>query len=53
MDTVRTAENRLIVYPDEARIVKLIFEEYIKGDVSTLKIAKKLNFMGIPSPNGG
>lgn len=49
----KTAENRLIVYPDEARIVRLIFEEYIKGDVSTLKIAKKLNSMGIPSPNGG
>ena len=49
----KTAENRLIVYPDEARIVRLIFEEYIKGDVSTLKIAKKLNSMGVPSPNGG
>lgn len=49
----KTAENRLVVYPDEARIVKLIFEEYIKGNVSTLQIAKRLNSMEIPSPNGG
>lgn len=49
----KTAENRLVVYSDEARIVKLIFEEYIKGNVSTLQIAKRLNSMGIPSPNGG
>ena len=48
----KTKENRLVVCPEEAQIVRYIYDEYIKGDVSTLKLANRLTGMRIPSPNG-
>lgn len=49
----KTRENRLVIYPPEAQIVKEIFETYVQGNISTVRIAKELNARNLPSPSGG
>lgn len=49
----KTKDNRLKVHPEEASVVRYIYETYIQGDVSTIKIADELTKRQIPSPNGG
>lgn len=49
----KTKENSLVIYPQEAQIVKEIFETYVRGNISTVQIAKELNAKKIPSPSGG
>lgn len=45
-------KKELIINEEEARIVRRIFKEYIKGSGSTV-IAKMFTKEGIPSPSGG
>lgn len=40
------------IVPEEAKIVRQIFDDYLSG-MGRVAIAKKLNHMGIPSPWGG
>lgn len=42
----------LEIEPEEAKVVKMIFEMYAQG-VGSHRIARKLKEMGIPAPNGG
>jgi DNA invertase Pin-like site-specific DNA recombinase len=42
----------LEIDPEEAEVVKMIFELYSQG-VGSHRIARKLNEMGIPAPSGG
>lgn len=42
----------LEIDPEEAEIVKMIFELYAQG-MGSHRIARKLNEMGIPAPSGG
>ena len=46
-----SVDGRLIIKPDEAETVRLIFAEFL-GGLGQTNIAKKLNGMGIPSPEG-
>ena len=45
-------DGKLIVIPDEAKVVKEIFADYLSG-LSTTKIALKLTGQGIPTKRGG
>jgi DNA invertase Pin-like site-specific DNA recombinase len=47
----RTADGSLEIVPEEAEIVRMIFEEYLAGN-GFLLIAKKLNEMGIKTLKG-
>jgi DNA invertase Pin-like site-specific DNA recombinase len=44
--------HELIVIPDEANIVRMIFSDYISG-MGTNAIMRKLNDMGVPAKHGG
>ena len=45
-------DGRLVVVPEEASIVRLIFREYLEG-FGTKTIARHLNEAGIKTPTGG
>lgn len=45
------ADGELVINPDEAAVVRWIFERYLNGD-SLGKIAAGLEQQGIPSPTG-
>ena len=44
--------NKLIINEDEAKIVKLIFEEYAIGNKSMMEIAKNVNSLGTLTKRG-
>lgn len=44
-------EGELVINPDEAAVVRWIFDRYLSGD-SLGKIAAGLKVQGIPSPTG-
>lgn len=43
-------DSRLLINPETAAIVRLIFDWYLKEDLTYYAIAQRLNQMGIPSP---
>ena len=43
-------DNTLEIIPEEAEIVRFIFEQYTKEGLPPGSIAKKLNEMGVPAP---
>jgi hypothetical protein len=43
----------LEIVEDEAGVVRLVFDWYIKEDLTPYQIACRLNGMGIPAPKGG
>ena len=45
-------DGRLVVVPEEAAVVRLIFREYLEG-FGTKTIARHLNAAGIKTPTGG
>lgn len=45
-------ENKLVIEPTEAQIVKLIFEQYAYENISMMKIAKNVNALNIKTKNG-
>ena len=49
----RVVDGSLVVEPNEAKIVRLIFRLYLKPSGSLRGIADRLNGDGIPSPRGG
>ena len=53
-DIVRTSkkDRYLVIKPDEAKIVKMIFDWYTEDLLSHGQIAKKLTLMGIPTMKG-
>lgn len=46
-------KNELEIVEEEAEIVRMIFKWYLNERVGAIKIAKRLNSMGILSPKGG
>jgi len=46
-----SSNGKLVVNPDEAKVVRWIFEQYLTGD-SLGKIAAGLEEQGVPSPTG-
>lgn len=47
----RLEQGRLVVIPEEATVVQMIFEDYLSG-MGRLAIARKLNRMGVPTIRG-
>lgn len=47
-----SVNGKLVIKPDEADAVRMIFTEYL-GGIGRDRIAGKLNEMGIPGPRGG
>ncbi|AUS09617.1 recombinase family protein [Laceyella sacchari] len=45
-------DHTLTINEEQATIVRMIFDWYIHDGLGSLKIAKKLNDMGVPSANG-
>ena len=52
LDDGSVSKGEREIDPDEAAVVKRIFEEYAAG-VATRKIASRLNAEAVPSPRGG
>lgn len=46
-------DHTLEIIEDQAEIVRLIFDLYIKDGLTPFRIAERLTGMGIPSPKGG
>ena len=47
----KKGDKKFIIVPEEAKIVKMVFDEYEKGTLPK-KIADQINTMGMPSPGG-
>ena len=47
----RQGDEEYIIVPEEAEVVRLVFDEYEKGMLQQ-KIAEQINEMGMPSPAG-
>lgn len=45
-------DNKLVINPDEAPIVKIIFEQFINKELTYFTLANYLNDMGITTKNG-
>jgi DNA invertase Pin-like site-specific DNA recombinase len=45
-------DNTLEIIPEEAEIVRFIFDQYVNGGLTPGAIAKKLNEMGVPACRG-
>lgn len=45
-------DNTLEIIPEEAEIVRFIFDQYVNGGLTPGAIAKKLNEMGVPAQRG-
>jgi DNA invertase Pin-like site-specific DNA recombinase len=48
----KMVDSQLIVIPEEAEVVRMIFADYL-GGMGKNAIMKKLNAMGVPSKHGG
>lgn len=48
----RAENNQLVIIPEEAKYVKLIFEKYTSKEMSMRQIAMYLNELGIPTHRG-
>lgn len=46
-------DHTLEIVEEEAEIVRLVFDLYVKDDLTPRSIAEKLNEMGVPAPLGG
>ncbi len=46
-------DHTLEIIEDQAEIVRLIFEWYVKEDLTPFRIAERLNAMGVSAPSGG
>ena len=45
-------DNTLEIREDQAAVVRLVFDLYVKEDLTPFRIACRLNEMGIPAPKG-
>ena len=46
-------DHTLEIIEDQAEVVRLIFDLYVKEGLTPFRIAERLNNMGIPAPKGG
>lgn len=46
-------DNTLEINEEQAEVVRLVFELYTREQLTPLRIAQRLNSMGIPAPKGG
>lgn len=46
-------DHTLEIIEEEAEIVRLVFDLYVKEDLTPFRISERLNAMGVPAPNGG
>lgn len=47
-----TADNELEIVPEEAAVIRYIYESYVDGGIGSKKIADTLNAAGVQSRNG-
>lgn len=47
-----TADNELEIVPEEAAVIRYIYESYVDGGIGSKKIADALNAAGVQSRNG-
>ena len=46
-------DNTLEINEEQAEVVRLVFELYTREQLTPLRVAQRLNSMGIPAPKGG
>ena len=46
-------DHTLEIIEEQAAIVRLVFDLYVKEDLTPFRIAERLNEMGVPAPKGG